>query len=277
MSENRRKRTVFITGAAGGLGRSSTELLVKKGWTVFAGDFDQAALRRLTKAVDVVPVAVDVTDQASVNRAVAKVGKLTKGLDGIVNFAGILTIGSMIELPEDTLRRIFDVNVFGTYRVNQAFFPLLKARKGRIVNISSETGWQSGAPFNGAYAMTKHAIEAYSDSLRRELALLDMHVVKIQPGPFRTEMTASIGPNFDRAADQSQLFGKVLRKMRGAAVREGEHSSDPEILAEAVLKALTAKRPGPSYSVRPARERALMEYLPTPVVDRVMLEFLKRM
>lgn len=73
---------------------------------------------------------------------------------------------------------------------------MLSSRKGRIVNISSETGWMSGGPFNGAYASSKHAIEAYSDSLRRELALLDMPVIKIQAGPFKTDMVKSIESNF---------------------------------------------------------------------------------
>lgn len=275
MSEER-QRAVFITGAAGGLGRSSTQLLVKKGWQVFAADYDQAALKRLRQDVDVVPVALDVTDTASVKKAVTQVSRKVDGLDGVVNFAGILAVGSMIEMPEETLRRLFEVNVFGTYRVNQAFFPLLRTRAGRIVNISSETGWQSGAPFNGAYAMTKHAIEAYSDSLRRELALLNMHVIKIQPGPFKTEMTAAIGPNFDRAAEASTLFGPYLRGMRGAAVGEGEHASDPKILAEAVLKALTAKRPGPAYSVKAAQGRSLLEKLPTPVTDVLLKEVITR-
>ncbi len=274
MSEQRQP-SVFITGAAGGLGASSTRLLVDKGWKVFAADFDEAALKRLRGEVEVVPVTLDVTDPASVRRAVAKVSRQTDGLDGVVNFAGIMAIGAMIELPEATVRRLFEVNVFGTYRVNQACFPLLRARKGRVVNISSETGWQSGAPFNGAYAMTKHAIEAYSDSLRRELALLDMPVIKIQPGPFKTEMTASIGPNFDKAAAASKLFGPYLRGMRGAAVSEGDHGADPKILAQAVLKALTLKRPGPAYSVRAAQGRALLEKLPTPVVDVMLKEFIK--
>jgi NAD(P)-dependent dehydrogenase (short-subunit alcohol dehydrogenase family) len=79
----------------------------------------------------------------------------------------------MVEMDEAVMKRVLDVNVMGTFRVNKAFFPLIKARRGRILNISSETGWQSGGPFDGAYASSKHCIEAYSDSLRRELALLD--------------------------------------------------------------------------------------------------------
>ncbi len=90
MSEER-QRAVFITGAAGGLGRSSTQLLVKKGWQVFAADYDQAALKRLRQDVDVVPVALDVTDTASVKKAVTQVSRKVDGLDGVVNFADAFT------------------------------------------------------------------------------------------------------------------------------------------------------------------------------------------
>ncbi len=113
------------------------------------------------------------------------------GLDGVVNFAGILAVGSSSRSKE-TCAACSTSTCMGTVRVNRALFPLVLARKGRIVNISSETGWQSGMPFNGPYAMSKHAIEAYSDSLRRELMFLGVQVIKIQPGPFRTAMVAGI-------------------------------------------------------------------------------------
>lgn len=271
------KRSVFITGAAGGLGKASAALLVEKGWQVIVADFDRARLRATAKELDCAAVEIDVTNAESVAKAARSVRRRVEGLDGVVNFAGVLTIGSMIEMPESALRRIFDVNVFGTFLVNQAFFPLVQARSGRIVNISSETGWQSGAPFNGAYAMTKHAIEAYSDSLRRELALLGIHVIKIQPGPFKTEMTSSIAPNFERAAAASTLFGDVIRRMSGAAASEGEHANDPKILANVVFKALTVKRPHPAYSVRPGQARVMMEKLPVAVADELLKQVMKRL
>ncbi|KAI9023150.1 short-chain dehydrogenase/reductase SDR [Hyaloraphidium curvatum] len=273
--ETPRRKTAFISGAAGGLGRATAELLAAKGWRVIAADRDEAALSRLRERVDVDTLVLDVADPASVQAAAEKLRALSPGLDGIVNFAGILAVGSVIELPEETLRRIFEVNVFGTYRVNRALFPLLLERKGRIVNISSETGWQSGMPFNGAYAMTKHAVEAYSDSLRRELRILGVRVVKIQPGPFRTDMTATIGPNFERAAAESHYFGCVLRRMLPRAVAAGGNGSDPRILAEAVLEALTAESPAAAYSVRPAWDRTVLDWLPTRLADHILHEVLK--
>jgi NAD(P)-dependent dehydrogenase (short-subunit alcohol dehydrogenase family) len=211
-------RSVVITGAAGGLGAAACALLADHGWRVFAADLPGEALDAVAERSSVVAVPLDVTDPASVAALAETVADHLAGesgasggppgLQGVVNFAGILEVGSVIEVPPAVAERVLAVNVLGTYRVNQALFPLLLAGRGRIVNISSETGWQSGGPFNGVYAMTKHAIEAYSDSLRRELMLLDIPVVKVQPGPFRTSMVHSIEDRFERAARASTHFGR---------------------------------------------------------------------
>lgn len=268
------KKTAFITGGSGGLGSATTHYLLEKGWQVFAADFDKDALERMESIPNVTPVFIDVMDTASVEAALVKVSAAVDGLDAIINFAGILAVGSMIEVEEATLQRVLDVNVMGTFRVNRAFFPLVNERKGRIINISSETGWQSGAPFNGAYAMSKHAIEAYSDSLRRELALLDIHVIKVQPGPFKTEMVGSIEGNFKRAIESTTYFKDVLTKMSGLAVKEGKKGHPPAQLAEAIYQALTDKKPKPSYSVKPDPMRSSLEYMPTDWADWLLKKVL---
>jgi NAD(P)-dependent dehydrogenase (short-subunit alcohol dehydrogenase family) len=135
-------KTVFITGGAGGLGGSTARYLAERDWRVFAADFDEDALGVIGKEPNVTPVLLDVTDPVSVDTARHSMEEVSSGLDGIVNFAGILAVGSMVEIEEAALRRVLDVNVMGTFRVNRALFPLVLARKGRIVNISSETGWQ---------------------------------------------------------------------------------------------------------------------------------------
>jgi NAD(P)-dependent dehydrogenase (short-subunit alcohol dehydrogenase family) len=187
-----------------------------------------------------------------------------------VNFAGILAVGSLIEIGSETLRRVLDVNVMGTFRVNQTFFPLVLARKGRIVNISSETGWQSGMPFNGAYTMSKYAIEAYSDSLRRELMFLGVPVVKIQPGPFRTPMVSGIEPAFTRAADASTHFRDLLHRIKHLTGKEQAKARDPVLLAEVVHRALTTRHPRAAYSVKPDLQRSALSLLPARVADPLL-------
>jgi NAD(P)-dependent dehydrogenase (short-subunit alcohol dehydrogenase family) len=264
------KKNVFITGGAGGLGQATSHYLAERGWHVFAADFDQASLDKMAGIDNITPILIDVLDTASVTGAVNKVQEQVDGLDAVVNFAGIMVIGSGIELDEAIFHRVLNVNVMGTYRVNQACFPLLKSRKGRIVNISSETGWMSGGPFNGAYASSKHAIEAYSDSLRRELALLDMPVIKIQPGPFKTAMVKSIEANFIRASDSSLEFKATINKLKGLAIKEGDKGHDPVYLASIIHRALTVAKPKAAYSVKPDPGRSLLEYLPVRWVDALL-------
>jgi NAD(P)-dependent dehydrogenase (short-subunit alcohol dehydrogenase family) len=270
-------RSVVITGAAGGLGAAACALLADHGWRVFAADLPGEALDAVAERSAVVAVPLDVTDPDSVAALASAVGEHLRdgpgeapGLQGVVNFAGILEVGSVIEVPPAVAERALAVNVLGTYRVNQALFPLLLAGRGRIVNISSETGWQSGGPFNGVYAMTKHAIEAYSDSLRRELRLLDIPVVKVQPGPFRTSMVHSIEDRFERAARASTHFGAVLRRVGRLGAAEEGKAHPPGELAAVVEEALTAARPRAAYSVHPAPSRVAFERIPTRLGDRLL-------
>lgn len=270
------KRTALVTGAGGGLGHATVERLVASGWRVFEADVDRDLLRSSTHDPDVVPIVMDVTDRGSIESSFQAVTSLTDRLDGIVNFAGVLGVGSLIEMPEERLARILDVNVMGTYRVNKAFFPLIEVAKGRIVNISSETGRQSAPPFIGPYAMSKHAIEAYSTSLRRELALLGVKVITIQPGPFRTRMAEGIEAAFTQAETETPRFAHIIRKLKGLAAKQINTAHDPDILAQVVHTALTAKRPKPVYSVKPDRLRSSLERLPLRNIDQVYLALMRR-
>ena len=270
------KRTALVTGAGGGLGHATVERLLANGWKVFAADINKDLLRSSMHDPDVVPVVIDVTDRESIRSAYDAVASQTDRLDGIVNFAGIMGLGSLTDIPEERLARILDVNVMGTYRVNKQFFPLVEAARGRIVNISSETGWQSAAPFNGPYAMSKHAIEAYSTALRRELALLGVKVVTIQPGPFRTDMVEGIERAFTQAESETTRFARAIRKLKGLAAKQINSAHDPDILAQVIETALTVKRPKPVYSVKADRLRSSLEKLPLRATDQVYLTVLRR-
>lgn len=269
-------RTALITGAGGGLGHATVERLVANGWKVFAADISTDLLRSSMHDPDVVPILMDVTDRESIKSAYETISSHTGRLDGVVNFAGVIGLGSLTDIPEERLARILDINVMGTFRVNKKFLPLLEAAKGRIVNISSETGWQSAAPFNGPYAMSKYAIEAYSTALRRELALLGIRVITVQPGPFRTDMVAGIERSFTQAENETQKFASVIRALKGLAAKQINSAHDPDILAQVIETALTAKRPKPVYSVKPDRLRSSLERLPLGVIDRVYATVLRR-
>lgn len=270
------KKTALVTGAGGGLGHATVERLLADGWKVFAADISKDLLRTSMHDPDAVPIVMDVASRESIQSAYDAVLSQTDRLHGIVNFAAVMGIGSLTDIPEERLARILDINVMGTYRVNKTFLPLVEAAKGRIVNLSSESGWQSAAPFIGPYAMSKHAIEAYSTALRRELALFGIKVITIQPGAFRTHMVAGIEDAFTAAEAETPRFAKVMRKLKALAGKEIESARDPDLLAQIIEHALTVKRPKPVYSVKPDLLRSTIEKLPLRTADRLYLAVLRR-
>ena len=269
------KKTALVTGAGGGLGHAAVERLVASGWKVFEADISREMLRSSMHDPDVVPVVMDVTDDASLQSAFDAVASQTDHLDAIVNFAGVMGVGSLVDMPEARFEKIIDVNLMGTFRVNKKFFPLVEAAKGRIVNISSETGWQSPAPFNGPYAISKHAIEAYSTALRREVALVGVKVVVIQPGSFKTNMVSGIESAFALAANESERFGGLLNKLKGFAAKAAGKAGDPNTLAQTIETALTVRTPKLAYSVKPDKARSALELLPARAVDQIYLTVLR--
>jgi len=269
-------KTALVTGAGGGLGLATVERLAMHGWHVFAADVSEDMLRASMHDPSVVPVVMDVTEYASIEAAFVQVANSTDHLDALVNFAGVMGVGSLVDIPETRLARILDVNVMGPFRVNKRFLPLVLTAGGRIVNVSSETGWQTTAPFNGPYAMSKYAVEAYSHALRRELALLGVKVITIQPGPFRTSMVSGIESAFEVAQAETTHFTRVIERLKRLAGRQIDSAHEPDVLAQAVYKALTDRRPKPVISVKPDRLRSSLERLPLRTADRVWLTLLRR-
>jgi NAD(P)-dependent dehydrogenase (short-subunit alcohol dehydrogenase family) len=264
-------RSVFITGAGGGLGAAVCGRFVKEGWTVFAAD-----LKPPPAAENIIPVQVDVTDTDSVDAAMDLVDEQApEGLDCVVTMAGLMSVGALAEMPDDKLQRIVNVNIMGTHRVVRAAFERLRPKKGRVILISSETGWQTTMPFNGAYSLTKHAIESYGDALRRELAMLGMSVSIVQPGPFRTNMTEAIGAEFKAATIPGSPFEKLGAKFGPTAAKEHGKANDPSILADVVFDAATSSRPKVRYAVKNDTSRSVISKLPTAVVDRLLAQLLR--
>jgi len=263
-------KTVLLTGAMGGLGAAIINVLIKNKWHVFATDINSGVFDKYKDNDAITPVLMDVTNLDSIEKAFAIITEQTRGLDAIINLAGMLVVGSVAELPIETIEKILEVNLLGVYRVNQQFLPLILNRKGRIINISSETGWQTAAPFNGAYAMSKYALEAYSDALRRELSFLGILVIKIQPGPFKTEMTKQVESLFSNAEKNSSFFKNPLNKGRSYLPEVYKKAHDPKILAHTILRALTIRKPKIAYSVKPDKMRSFLEKLPVKWSDALI-------
>ena len=181
------QKAVLVTGASTGIGREIAETLAKNGYFVYAGARKQKDLDALNAIDNIQAVRLDVTVQDEIDAAVETVRKGGKGLYGLVNNAGVFIGGPLIDVDVEEVKWLMDVNVFGVYRVTQAFAPMIIESKGRITTIGSISGTLSGQ-FSGPYSMSKHAIEAYTDSLATEMQKFDVRVSVIEPGNYDSEI-----------------------------------------------------------------------------------------
>ena len=270
------QKKALITGAAGGLGSSAVSFLIRKGWRVFATDIKEPDIGQVDGDSNYSYIPLDVTSEESIAKAFQLVSKQTDRLDSIVHMAGILQVGPLVEVPEEYLSQTLEINLMGVYRVTKHFFPLLRQPQGRIVILSSETGTQTAAPFNGPYAISKHALEAYADALRRELSLLGIRVIKIQPGPVRSEMTKSGEHKFKDAKEASVHFNKALSKGASYLPRVYRNACDPDLVAAAIVRALESSHPRIAYRVKQDKHRNLLELIPVRWADMLIEKVLSR-
>jgi NAD(P)-dependent dehydrogenase (short-subunit alcohol dehydrogenase family) len=252
---------VVITGASTGIGAACALALDRRGYRVFAGVRAEAAGRRLTAQASsgtntrLVPLHLDVTDAGSIAAAAKTVEDALNGggLAGLVNNAGIAVAGPLEILPIEAIRRQLEVNVVGQIAVTQAFLPLLRRARGRIVNMSSVSG-RIAAPYLGPYAASKHALEAISDALRSELRTWGIHVSIVEPGSIATpiwEKSLAAADEFAAAAtpEAVALYQADFDALRAATKRMAATALPVERVVRAVMHALTARRPKTRYPV----------------------------
>ena len=243
------QKAVVVTGASSGIGRKITERLAANGFFVYAGARAQKDLEELSAIKNVQGVRLDVTSAADIAAAVALVGKAGRGLYGVVNNAGVVVVAPMIEVEEKDLDFIFQVNMYGPYRITKAFAPMLLESKGRVVNISSLNGIVA-SPMIGAYSMSKHAVEAYGDALAGELGRFGVRVSLIEPGNYGTEIGRNLLARMDTAVVKGSRFETQLRSTINS-MRQFENNPPPDDVADAVLDAFTNENPKMRYLVVP--------------------------
>jgi NAD(P)-dependent dehydrogenase (short-subunit alcohol dehydrogenase family) len=259
VAEDTEKRAVLVTGASSGSGRVIAETLAARGYHVYAGARKQADLDALNAIENIEAIRLDVTVQSEIDAAVEKVTKNGRGLYGLVNNAGVAVLGPLVEIPESDVEFVMNVNVFGPYRVTKAFAPLLIESGGRVTTIGSISGILSGT-FYGPYSMSKHAMEAYTDSLAREMNKFGVKVSIIEPGGFNSK----IGPTtYQRMMDNGFSVDDSLYKDEWEdnwmLENEGHYDANnnvPEEIAAAVIDLLESDDPKVRYMIVGTRESA---------------------
>ncbi|HXD10607.1 MAG TPA: SDR family oxidoreductase [Anaerolineales bacterium] len=273
-------RSVVVTGVSTGIGWGILKVLTQKGFRVFGSVRKTEDAERLSKEFgeNYVPLIFDVTDEPAVQAAAKQVREQLHGetLFGLVNNAGIAIAAPLIHVPTDDFRHQLEVNLVSVLIVTKAFVPLLgsdrsqRGAPGRIVNISS-VGGKRGGPFLGPYVSSKHGLEGFSESLRRELMLYGIDVIIIGPGAVAT-------PIWDKA-DQADIslyenteYFEAGKRLLKYMVKDGKNGYPPEKVGEVTWHALTTSKPRVRYAVVPGNpiRNFIQSLLPKRVLDNII-------
>lgn len=247
---------VLITGVSSGIGYAAAEALLASGYHVFGSvrSMEDAARVAALLGGRFEALLFDVTDAAAVRDAAGQVRATLAGenLAGLVNNAGVSIAGPLLHMPLDDFRQSLEVNVTGLLDVTQQFAPLLGARKdaphprGRVINVGSVSG-RVAYPFLGAYAASKHALEALSDALRRELLLYGVDVILIEPGTVRTPIIDKFAAQIERYLDTD--YAPALRRVAGQAESRERTALPVEAVTKVIRLALEHPRPKSRYPI----------------------------
>lgn len=276
-------KSIVVTGASTGIGRAASLALLAQGFDVFAGVRNAQAASVLRERVPAAQrdrlrtLDLDVTNAAQIRDAVAAVEAAAgeRGLWGLFNNAGIAVNGPLETLPIEGLRQQFEVNVIGQVAVTQAFLPLLRKARGRILTTGSIAGFFS-APALGPYSMSKYAMEAFSDALRRELRPWGIEVALLEPGAIATDIWGKGANEFDAVLKTPppglvEKYGGLVEALRQAAAHSASHASSTDVVCRAVVHAFAAARPRTRYRMgKDSTSRKLLSRLPDRWIDALV-------
>ena len=282
MKPNPRHRAgsaVVVTGTSTGIGRVTALALAGAGYHVLAGvrrTTDGEALRSAANG-RLTPLVLDVTDETAVREAAAKADQLVRpdGIAGLVGNAGVGVTAPMEAISVPALRELYEVNVFGQVAVIQAFLPLLRRAAGTIVTIGS-IGDRLTMPFGGPLTTSKWALASITEALRLELRPWGIHVVLVEPATIATPAVDKVEAEARRMLEEFDdedrtRYAESYAKATRIAVARERNGSSPDVVADVVLRALTARQPRTRYLVgKDARRLAfLARWAPDPLFDRI--------
>ena len=271
-----RMKTVLVTGCAHGLGRAMTVALIKQGDFVVGSDVNEQGIRELERQFPTkfLALPMDVSSRTSVMDAAARLLKFSGKpcLDVIINNAGILRGGPLVELEDSDMAAMLNVNVLGTFLVTKHFFPLLKTDDGlyrpRVVNLGSEISYAGvAAMFNGPYAMTKFSVEAFSSSLRQELAVLNPSVLVTVMNFGAHESGLTTSNTLGKVADGSPFRNQIIKGSEISRAYIQSHMKPASNVGEAIARMVHLVNPPRRIKLNVSLEMELAKYTPQAVLD----------
>ena len=249
-------KNILVTGATGGMGKAICSLLSEKGYNVFGLDYREDELKG-----NVEFFKCDVTDMESVTEVFSKISEKVTRLDAVVHTAGIYNLDSLIEMSEESFERIFDINLFGVFRINKVFAPLM-TKGSRIIITTSELAPLDPLPFTGIYGITKAALEKYAFSLRMETNLLGIPVTVIRPGAVDTGLIGVSTAALERFVENTNLYKCNATRFKKIVDSVESRKISPDKIADKVLLALEAKTPKYVYNINRNPLLKLLNILP---------------
>ncbi len=249
-------KSVLITGAYGGMGKATAQLLSSQGIRVFAFDKNVEEAKE-----NIIPIKADITSSESLNDAFSLVKSYTDELFAIIHFAGVYMLDSLVEIGENDYDKIFDTNVKGVFLINKIFLPLLN-NKSRVIITTSELAALYPLPFTGIYAVTKTALDRYAYSLRMELQILGIKVSTLRAGAVKTAMLGVSTDALDRFCDNTRLYSFSAKRFKNIVGSVEARNIAPLRIAKKTAKILNRKNPAFAYSINRNPLLILLNILP---------------
>lgn len=259
-------KNILVTGSCGGMGKAICSLFIQKEYNVYGLDYKEHCQIENLNFIE-----CDVTNTTSIESAYKKIKSSVIKLDAIIHTAGIYDLDSLLEMDEERFLRIFNINLFGVYRINKIFTPLLN-NGGRIIITTSELAPLDPLPFTGIYAITKAALEKYAYSLRMEVNLLDISVSVIRPGAVKTGLLGDSTTALDRFCANTQMYQCNAEKFKHIVDSVESRNVSPEKIAKIALKAVESRRPKFVYNINRNVLLKLLNILP----DTIQVAIIKR-
>lgn len=236
-------KSILITGAYGGMGKETAKLFSSLGYQVFALD-----IKTEEQTKNIIPIECDITSEASIINAYETVKGHTNELYGIIHYAGVYMLDSLVEMETESFQKIFDINVNGVFLVNKTFLPLLK-NDSRILITTSELAPLDPLPFTGIYAVTKATLDKYAYSLKMELQLLNIKVSVLRAGAVKTNMLGASTTALERFCEKTKLYSCNATRFKKIVDSVEAKNVPPSKIAAKSLSIIKKRNPKFAYSI----------------------------